>query len=361
MTGRALAEDGRRRDADLSFTDLSLTDLVGRSAETLRHLSATNVGTIKSITSRMRILALNALIEAERAGSAGRGFSVVAREVRQVSAEVEGLVDGLGARLQGQVAELETATRQLVLQAQAERLVDLSLNAVELIDRNLYERTCDVRWWATDSAVVDCAASPTPEAVAHATRRLGVILSSYTVYLDLWICGLDGRILANGQPDRYRVAGHDASREAWFRRGVALASGDDYAVADIDTAPLLGGAQVATYVASIREGGEAHGRPLGVLAIHFDWEPQALAIVRGVRIDAAEAGRTRVMLIDSAHRVIAASDGRGVLQEVFPLRPQGASGTHGGQRDGIVAYHLTPGYETYRGLGWYGVIEQRVV
>jgi len=24
-----------------------------------------------------------------------------------------------------------------------------------------------------------------------------------------------------------------------------------------------------------------------------------------------------------------------------------------------VAFHLTPGYETYRGLGWYGVIAQR--
>ena len=28
---------------------------------------------------------------------------------------------------------------------------NLALNAIELIDRNLYERTCDVRWWATDS------------------------------------------------------------------------------------------------------------------------------------------------------------------------------------------------------------------
>jgi len=354
MTKHALAADLGRAEGELS-----LTDLVGRSAETLRKLSTANVGTIKSITNRMRILALNALIEAERAGTVGRGFSVVAHEVRQVSSEVEGLVDGLGARLQSQVAELETATRQLVQQAQADRLVDLSLNAVELIDRNLYERTCDVRWWATDSAVVDCAAQPTAENAAYAARRLAVILSSYTVYLDLWICGLDGRILANGQPDRYRVAGHDVGREPWFTRGAALASGDDYAVADIAASPLLGGAQVATYVASIREDGEARGRPLGVLAIHFDWQPQASAIVRGVRIDAADAERTRVMLVDSHHRVIAASDGRGVLSEVFPLRPQGVSGTHAGDGGGIVAYHRTPGYETYEGLGWYGVIAQR--
>ena len=60
--------------------------------------------------------------------------------------------------------------------SRGERMMDLSLNAIELIDRNLYERTCDVRWWATDSAVVDCAASPAPAAVTYASERLGVIL-----------------------------------------------------------------------------------------------------------------------------------------------------------------------------------------
>ena len=60
-------------------------------------------------------------------------------------------------------------------------MVDLSLNAIELIDRNLYERTCDVRWWATDSAIVGCAATRDAAAVAHVSDRLGVILSAYTV------------------------------------------------------------------------------------------------------------------------------------------------------------------------------------
>jgi hypothetical protein len=44
---------------------------------------------------------------------------------------------------------------------------DLSLNAIELIDRNLYERTCEVRWWVTDSAVVECAANPNAATVSH--------------------------------------------------------------------------------------------------------------------------------------------------------------------------------------------------
>ncbi len=72
-------------------------------------------------------------------------------------------------------------------------------------------------------------------------------------------------------------------------------------------------AQVATYCASVRAEGKADGKPIGVLAIHFDWEPQARAIVQGVRVGASD--KARVLLVDSNFRVIAASDGQGLLSE----------------------------------------------
>jgi hypothetical protein len=123
---------------------------------------------------------------------------------------------------------------------------------------------------------------------------------------------------------------------------------------------LLGGAQVATYCASVRDGGRANGRPLGVIAIHFDWEPQARAIGEGIRIAPEDRGRTRVLLIDANRRVIAASDRSGLLTEQVTLNTRGR--THGFYREAdgtVVAFHHTPGYETYRGRGWYGVIMQR--
>ena len=338
----------------------SLSSVVGAQAKDLKATASANIAAIHGITNRMHMLALNAQIEAAHAGEKGLGFSVVAQEVKSVALEIRRLADGLGLELTDGVDSLRGAVDALAASARSERLVDLALNAVEIIDRNLYERTCDVRWWATDSAVVDCAMTPDDERRAHASHRLGVILSSYTVYLDLWLCDLQGRVIANGRPDRFDVVGADVSQERWFQLGRALASGDEFAVADIDRCALLGGAEVATYVASVRENGAAAGEPVGVLAIHFDWEPQARAVVQGVRLDPAEAERSRVLLVDASMRVIAASDGRGALTERFPLATEGhASGCHEDASGRIVAFHKTPGYETYAGLGWYGVVEQR--
>ncbi|GEP11277.1 methyl-accepting chemotaxis protein [Methylobacterium gnaphalii] len=337
----------------------SLAELVGASTRNLKNTATSNLDAIQSIAGRMKLLALNALIEAAHAGDKGAGFSVVAQEVRTISAEVERIAAGLGVSLGSRIDELAHAVAGLAEEARANRCVDLALNAVEIIDRNLYERTCDVRWWATDAAVVDGAADPTEANCAHTSRRLGVILSSYTVYLDLWLCELDGRVIANGRPERFDVRGHNAAREPWFALAQRLRSGEDFEAAEVMRHPVLANAQVATYLASVREGSEVHGRPLAFLAIHFDWEPQARAIVEGVRLMPDERERSRVMLLDASNRVLACSGGQGILSERYPLTTNGQSQGHYLDRQGrLVAFHDTPGYETYRGLGWRGVIEQ---
>ena len=64
---------------------------------------------------------------------------------------------------------------------QLKRIVEAAIMAastpqtlVQIIVRNLYERTADCRWWATDEAFYRCLEDPTQERVLHAIKRLGV-------------------------------------------------------------------------------------------------------------------------------------------------------------------------------------------
>jgi hypothetical protein len=332
-----------------------ISGLIARLTAEVNQIACEKTQSIQHITKQMKMLALNALIESARAGAQGAGFAVVAQEVRAVGQQVETIARDLESQLTKRTGNLMQSIEQMTERARGERMVDLSLNAIELIDRNLYERTCDVRWWATDSAVVNCAANPDVTAVSHVSERLAVILSAYTVYLDLWLCDLDGNVVANGRADRFNVKGQNVAATKWFRDARGLRSGDDYVAGEVERQPLLGDAQVATYCASVRGDGKTNGKPLGVLAIHFDWESQARAIVQGIRV--GDADRARVLLVDSNFRVIAASDGQGLLTERVQIALDGQrSGFYHDRAGALVAFHATPGYETYKGLGWYGVI-----
>lgn len=329
-------------------------------SERLSAVAGAKIGEIAYINREAKMLAINALIVAARAGEAGKGFAIVAEEFKRISTEIDEVALALESEVRADLNELAAVGGAILGHLRGQRLADLALNAIEIIDRNLYERTCDVRWWATDSAVVAAVAEPSPGVAKHASSRLKVILDAYTVYLDLWICDAQGKVVATGRPERYpRASGLAVGDTPWFRKAMMTASGDEFVACDIERAPALDGAPVATYATAIREGGLANGKAIGVLGIHFDWRPQAKAVVDGVRLTDEERALSRVMLLDAKGRVIAASDGRGELDEVFAL-PSTALTMGSFDAEGVtVGYALTPGYETYRGLGWYGCITQR--
>src|SRR5882762_10771194 len=221
-----------------------ISALIGRLTAEVNQIACEKTKSIQHITNQMKMLALNALIESSRAGAQGAGFAVVAQEVRSVGQQVETIARELETQLTKRTGNLMSSIERMTERSRGERMVDLSLNAIELIDRNLYERTCDVRWWATDSAVVNCAASPDAATVAHVSERLAVILRAYTVYLDLWLCDLNGNVMASARSDRYGVKGANVAAMPWFSDALKLKSGDDYVAGDIERQPLLGNAQI---------------------------------------------------------------------------------------------------------------------
>ncbi|RAK63060.1 chemotaxis protein [Phenylobacterium kunshanense] len=350
----------RRREVGVSDSGEGLVpERILELSERLSKAAADSIGEISDVNREAKMLAINALITAARAGEAGKGFAVVAEEFKRISSNIDEVTLSLQSRVQADLQELSAVGAAILDHLRGQRLADLALNAIEIIDRNLYERTCDVRWWATDSAVVDCVALGSEPAAKHASGRLKVILDAYTVYLDLWVCDANGRVMATGRPERYpRVVGSSVAGADWFNQARRTASGQEFVACDVGCQPLLGDAAVATYAAAIRKDGAVDGPVIGVLGIHFDWQPQANAVVDGVRLTDEERGRSRVLLLDASGRVLASSDRQGVLSETFRLPAQ--SQGMGSYADGgvTVGYALTPGYETYQGLGWYGCIVQ---
>jgi len=330
-------------------------------AREVAEVSAQRTGAISDITRRTKILALNAKIEAARAGIHGTGFGVVAAEVQSISSEIDEAAARMRDEIVGSAHRLHRLGQDLIGSMRGQRLADLALNMIDIIDRNLYERSCDVRWWATDSAVVQALEAPSAQTVNHVSQRLGVILKSYTVYLDIWVADASGRIIANGRPGGYRVQGLSVVDEPWFRDAMATRNGGEFAVADVNSSANLGGKPVATYATAIRAGGADNGKPLGVLGIFFDWEPQAGTVVNGVRLTEEERqnSRTKCLIVDSNFRVLAASDRQYLKMGRFALKTGGKDMGYYQMEDGaMVAYAQTPGYETYKGLGWYGMIVQ---
>ncbi|GAB1849432.1 hypothetical protein MyNCGM683_43400 [Achromobacter xylosoxidans] len=123
----------------------------------VERISNEKIESIVDINQQAKYLSLNARIEAARSGEAGRGFAVVANQVQYVSEQITGIADALKEELAGSIADLIRIgenTLHEIRGYEGRRLGDLALNMIETMDRNLYERSCDARWWATDSSVV---------------------------------------------------------------------------------------------------------------------------------------------------------------------------------------------------------------
>jgi hypothetical protein len=300
---------------------------------------------IKDISMKSNILALNSGIEAARAGEAGRAFSVVAKEIKRFAEEC---LDSSKAS-ESIIKSIQTKANEII----ALRTVDIAFDTIDKIDRNLFERNCDVQAWATFDAIKDCLINPTPESKKTAQAFMKNIYDIYEVYFDLFVVDMSGEIIVAAQ--NQGQVGKNMSDREWFQETVRT---NHVHVTDMYNSPVVSGYTMG-YSSPIRND---DGESIGVFTTRFNWE-FIYDIIDRVKIDE----RSKLYAINSEGYVIASKDRSEILETKLTHLKAVQNILSGRETRGytiennqIYAYCLTEGYNAYKGKGWSVIVAESI-
>jgi len=309
-----------------------------------------------------KTLSTTAKIEASRLGDAGKDFLVVSHSIDELSIKTKKVIEKMHNESIKEIDKLATEIKNKSVILKGNRLTNLALTNIRLVDRSLFERAADIRWWATDDIIVQ-SLSNNDENV-DVEDRLAIMLKSYSVYYDLILCDVSGNYKATGKR-KSGMSGRNFCKEKWFKNAMNTKDGTEYGFQKVQDSPIINKNHTIMFSCKVHENGDPKRKVIGILASVFNWEEFAQRIVNETALKNEEKANTRVLICDDFGNVLSDSKEK-ILQE--PINLTGQTNLFGKDKKFVfekdddkiylVAHALSPGFEGYRSSEWHSLIIQ---
>lgn len=214
--------------------------------------------------------------------------------------------------------------------------------AIDIMDRNLYERANDCRWWALTSEfkrILSLKNIDENEA-EKASQILAYINNLYTVYTNLFLYSKSGKIIAVSNPAENHLVGHNLN-ESWVSNTLKLHNSQHYCVSSFDQTPLYDNRHTYIYSAAINPE-NSDQQAVGGIGIVFDSEPEFKAMLMDSlprNSDGELVAGCFAVFVDKKGRVIAATRDDLKPGEVLEINLSMLNITDGESESAIIAFN----------------------
>ncbi len=225
--------------------------------------------------------------------------------------------------------------------------------AIDVLTRNLFERTADIGFLATDSEICSFAeaveenryAKKDPEWLSVMHSHFTEYVNKYSVYHNIILLSIDGEVLI--QLDTNNPVTHTTDK--LVKEALNTNAGYVEVFRPTDLLPSSESPLIYAYRVMSKDG----SHPVGVLCLCFRFQDECRRIFEGL---IAEDDWTVITLLDSSGLIIASSD-----PYQFPLgvrielaRDDNCKILRFAGREYLAATRPTQGYQGYTGPGWMG-------
>lgn len=276
-----------------------LSDLTGLISADLFEIRRQSI----SINDDLQLIVLNGIITAARENAVE--FMPVLEAIKKIGRDIDKVF-----------ADSIESLFSTIISGQLNAIKLQASLAVDIMDRNLYERANDCRWWGL-SSLLRSALSVSPIDQASLQQTLAKIHRLYTVYHTLYIYDKQSRYVAFSDNRYQEKVGHRVEQGSGAQAVFGLKSSYEYSVSPFGVFDCYQGESTYIYNAALRDMKEEE--VIGGIGIVFDSTSEFNAILSDVlpREQGVVKVGAKALFTTDKGLIIASSSSDHIVGEVF--------------------------------------------